>query len=218
MNEYCIIASTESPDKARELATMPAQVCLKLLRRARRMHRCGVKAFGLLLGEPGSPGHPFAATDAVFFDESKNRRNDPRYRVAFHAQGDYFRQFDDAGFVADPTELLAVWRTVEQSGREVIAPFHVHRRQPANFSHIDYRLHNPAFSWHLIVSLNDPKRPALQPFRVCKDPFDFGISENDARTGSEHAYPGPEVQPLSLAVHGPRDLVERLSTAVRSAS
>src|SRR5438128_9149719 len=158
MDEFCIIASAESPEKARELATMPAPVCLKLLRRARRMHRAGRKAFGLLLGEPGSPGHPFAATDVVFFDESKNRRNDPSYRVAFHAQGDYFRRFNDAGFVADPTELLAVWRTAEQSGREVVAPFHVHRRQPANFSHIDYRPHNPGFSLHLSVSPSDPPR------------------------------------------------------------
>ena len=26
----------------------------------------------------------------------------------------------------------------------------------ANFSTIDYRLHNPAFAWHLIISLRDP--------------------------------------------------------------
>jgi proteasome lid subunit RPN8/RPN11 len=214
MDERCIIASSESPDRARELVTMPALLCLRLLRRARRMHRAGLKAFGLLIGEPAAPGYPFAATDVVFFDESRNRRNDPRYRVAFRAQGDYFREFDDAGFVADPAELLAVWRAVEQSGREIVAPFHVHRRQPANFSHIDYRLHNPAFPWHLIVSLNDPVRPALQPFRVCKDPSDFGISEQDARCGSEQAYPGPEVRPLSLAAYGPRDLIRRLSTAV----
>jgi proteasome lid subunit RPN8/RPN11 len=213
MDECCIIASAESPKSSRELVTMPAGVCMSLLRHARKMHRAGLKAFGLLVGDPDAPGHPFAVTDIVFFDETKNCRNDPQYRSAFHAQGDYFRQFDDAGFVADPTELLAVWRAVEQSGRDVIAPFHVHRRQPANFSHIDYRLHNPAFSWHLIVSLCDASRPALQPFRICKNPLDFGISEDDARSGSEQAYPGPEVQPLGLAVHGHRDQIRLLRRA-----
>ncbi len=79
------------------------------------------------------------------FDPYRNRRNDPAHRSAFHAQGSYFRDFDDAGFVADSTDLLSAWRRIEESGLEVVAPFHIHRRQPGNFSTIDYRLHNPAF-------------------------------------------------------------------------
>ena len=132
------------------------------------------------------------------FDPRRNRRNDPAHRSAFHAQGSYFRDFDDAGFVADSTDLLSAWRSIEESGMEVVAPFHVHRRQPANFSTIDYRLHNPAFAWHLIISLREPAHPDIQPFRVIKEDSDFGIDERDGLEGSERAYPGPEVRPLHL--------------------
>jgi hypothetical protein len=117
-------------------------------------------------------------------------------------------------FVADPTELLAVFRAVEGSGRQIVAPFHSHRRQPGNFSLIDYRLHNPAFSWHLIVSLRDPLRPVLQPFRVHKELSDFGISQREACQHSELAYDGPGVQPVGLAVHGPHRAVRRLTRAL----
>ena len=74
----------------------------------------------------------------------------------------------------------------------------LHRRQPANFSSIDYRLHNPAFSWHLIVSLRDPDRPVIQPFRVQKSWEEFGIDETDDLEDSELAYDGPEVGFLTL--------------------
>ena len=193
---------------------MPVDLCLGLLRQAAGIHRAGLKSYGLLVAEPGTAGYPFTAAGVVFLDPGKNRRNHPGHRAAFRAQGEYFRQFDDAGFVADPAELLAAWRAIEDSGRQVIAPFHTHRRQPANFSLIDYRLHNPAFAWHLIISLADPHRPVLQPFAVAKDPADFGISDQDARQGSELAYTGPEVTPLALAAHGPRRALRRLTTTV----
>ena len=189
---------------------MPAALCLGLLRQAAGIHRAGLKSYGLLTAEPAAAGYPLTATGAVFLDSRKNRRNDPAHRAAFRAQGEYFRQFDDAGFVADPSELLAVFRAIEDSGRQIVAPFHSHRRQPANFSLIDYRLHNPAFAWHLIISLRDPLRPVVQPFRVRKELSDFGISDQDTCQGSELAYQGPEVEPLALVAHGPRLTLHRL--------
>ena len=197
---------------------MSAALCLRLLRRAAEIHRAGLKSYGLLIAEPGTPGYPFTATSVVFLDSRKNRRNDPGHRAAFRAQGDYFRQFDDAGFVADPAELLAACRAIEDSGREIVAPFHSHRRQPANFSLIDYRLHNPAFAWHLIISLRDPDRPVLQPCAVHKQLSDFGISDRDVGQDSQLAYPGPEVQPLALAAHGPHRAIRQLTTTVAAAN
>jgi hypothetical protein len=83
--------------------------------------------------------------------------------------------------------VLACWRVVDKSGQQVVAPFHTHRRQPANFSVIDYRLHNPVFAWHLIISLRNPRHPVLQPFRERKELSNFGISDRDACQGSELA-------------------------------
>lgn len=178
----------------------------RLLGTTTAAHAAGLKSFGLLVADPSEPGFPFTATDVVFFDPRRNRRNDPAMREAFEAQGEYFRAFDDAGFVADTAELLAAYRRLDAAGLEVVALFHVHRRQPANFSVIDYRLHNPAFPWHLIISLRDPARPVLQPFAVRKDArAEFGISPTDAREGSERTYTGPEVTPLRLGVSPARD-------------
>ena len=189
-----------APTESTGVVTMPAELYRRLLRRAQELHAAGLKGFGLLVGDPSAQGHPFRPTDVVLFDPRRNRRNEPHNRAAFHAQGTYFRRYDDAGFVADPADLLVAWRQIEDAGLEPVAPFHVHRRQPANFSLIDYRLHNPAFSWHLIISLRNPSQPVIQPFRVTKDPADFGIGEHDAREGSELSYRGPEVGPLELVL------------------
>ena len=205
------VVSPRGRDTAGAAVVMPAELCLGLLRRAARIHRAGLKSYGLLVAEPGTAGYPFTAAGVVFLDPARNRRNDPGHRAAFRAQGEYFRQYDDAGFVADPAELLAVWRAIEDSGRQVVAPFHSHRRQPANFSLIDFRLHNPAFGWHLIISLRDPRHPVLQPFRVQKDLSDFGISDRDACQGSELAYRGPEVEPLALVARGAPQAIGQLT-------
>ena len=132
------VVSPQSRDEVHGAVDVPAALCQRLLRQAGEIHRAGLKSYGLLIAEPGTPGYPFTATGVAFLDSRKNRRNDPGYRAAFRAQGEYFRRFDDAGFVADPAELLAVYRAIEDRGAEIVAPFHSHRRQPANFSLIDY--------------------------------------------------------------------------------
>src|SRR4029450_7202809 len=104
--------------------------------------------------------------DVAFFDPTKNRRNDPAMRAAFEAQGTYFRSYDDAGPVAAAPELLELSRHPDETGLEAVALFPVHRRQPANFSVIDFKLHNPAYAWHLIISLRDPAHPVLRAFAV----------------------------------------------------
>jgi hypothetical protein len=180
----------------------------RLLGTTTAVHAAGLKSFGLLLADPASPGFPYVATDVAFFDPQKNRRNDPAMRPAFEAQGTYFRAYDDAGFVADSAELLDVYRRLDATGLEAVALFHVHRRQPANFSVIDFRLHNPAYPWHLIISLRDPASPVLRAFAVRKDPCaELGISPDERNEGSEQTYPGPEVTPLRLVVEDRADAV-----------
>ena len=171
----------------------------RLLHRALKVHAEGLKAFGLLVAAPDEPGYPYCASDVVIFDPTHNRRNHPSVRPAFEAQGSYFRAYEDAGFVADSAEVLAVHRRLEARGLEPVALFHTHRRQPANFSSIDYRLHNPAYAWHLIISLREPRVPVLRAFAVDKSLDDFGIDPSDANEDSQCDYLGPEVAPLRIA-------------------
>ena len=191
-------AWTEPITEAVPSILMPAPLYSRLLRRAQQLNAAGLKAFGLLVGDPRQADFPYRAVDVVLFDPYRNRRNEPANRAAFHAQGSYFRAYEDAGFVVDPTDLLREWLHIERRGLEPVAAFHVHRRQPANFSTIDYRLHNPTFAWHLIISLRNPAAPEVQPFLVRKEFGDLGIDETDDLDGSEMSYQGPEVIPLDL--------------------
>src|SRR6516225_11905875 len=79
------VVSARRGDGVHDGVGMPADLCLRLLRRAGEIHRTGLKSYGLLIAEPGTPGYPFTATGVVFFDPRKNRRNDPGYRAAFRA-------------------------------------------------------------------------------------------------------------------------------------
>ena len=179
---------------------LPQDVLDRFLARVQAIHASGLKSYGLFVADPYAPGYPFTASDVIFFDPTKNRRNDPQMRPAFEAQGSYFKSYDDAGFVADSGELLQVHRQLESRGLDAVAMFHSHRRQPANFSHIDYRLHNPAYPWHLIVAMREPERPILRAFEVRKGEGDFGIDPSDGNENSERDYTGPEVRALGIAI------------------
>jgi proteasome lid subunit RPN8/RPN11 len=187
-------------DRSQTDLVLPSEVVDRFYVRAKAIHACGLKSYGLFVADPRSPQYPFTACDVVFFDPTKNRRNDPRLRSAFEAQGSYFKSYDDAGFVADSHELLLVHQQLEKGGLEAVAMFHSHRRQPANFSQIDYRLHNPAYPWHLIVAMREPHRPVLRAFEVRKDSGNFGIDPSDENQNSERDYTGPEVRPLRIVV------------------
>jgi proteasome lid subunit RPN8/RPN11 len=191
------IPTTTAPT-ATDVVRLPDPVRRRLLSTATAVHAAGLKSFGLLAAAPEHPDFPFTASEVVFFDPLRNRRNDPVNRAAFEAQGEYFRSYDDAGFVADAREVLHVFRRLEDEGLEPVAMFHTHRRQPANFSVIDFRLHNPAIPWHLIISLRDPQRPVLRAFAIRKDPANFGIGADDDNEHSEQPYTGPEVTPLEV--------------------
>ena len=179
---------------------MAARLCLQFLRQATAIHSDGFKAYGVFTAPVGES--PFRPVDVRFFDAHHNCRNSPQHRPAFEAQGSYFRAHADAGFVVDGKELAQVERAVAAAGQTIVAPFHSHRRQPPNFSAIDYRLHTPWFTWHLVLSLRNPAIPELQPFRVAKGLDEFGIHAGDEREGSEAAYQGANVWPLELVVEG----------------
>ena len=74
---------------------MPAPLYSQLLGRAQDLNAAGLKAFGLLIGDPRHPHFPYQAVDVVLFDPHRNRRNEPANRAAFHGQGSYFREYPE---------------------------------------------------------------------------------------------------------------------------
>src|SRR5262245_55205927 len=128
------LSIVDAPDGSPESVVLSDKVCLDFLRQANRIHRAGLKSFGLFVGDPALPAYAFHPVRVVFLDPYRNRRNDPLHQAAFRAQGDYFRQYDDAGFVADSTDLLRAYRDIDDAGLEIVGMFHSHRRQPPNFS------------------------------------------------------------------------------------
>ena len=50
------LVSPQGGDTAGDAVAMPAQLCLGLLRSAARIHRAGLKSYGLLVAEPGTAG------------------------------------------------------------------------------------------------------------------------------------------------------------------
>ena len=102
------------------------------------------------------------------------------------------------GDVGDPKPLAQDPARSSAGASKRSPPSTPNRRQPVSFSSIDYRLHNPAFAWHLIISLRNPDRAEVQPFLVRKDCDDIGIDETDDLEGSELSCHGADVVPINL--------------------
>jgi hypothetical protein len=195
-----IVVSNESDGSGR-LVAMEASLFTSFMHRIVAVHSMGLKSYGVFLARPDA--HELRPSEVHFFDPRNNRRNEADNRAAFEAQGAYFRRHHDAGFVVDAREVLALQNRARRDGLVTVAPFHTHRRQPANFSIIDYRLHNPLFSWHLVVSMRTPHEPRLQPFLIDKPLDSYGIESDVVVEGDgEESYAGPEVRPIVLVVEG----------------
>ena len=199
---------------------MSARLYLHLIDEASRIHAKGLKSYGIFLAKQHSENYEFRPTNVIFFKSENNKRNDPEHRAAFEAQGSYFRKYSDAGFWVDPQEIYNLQRRLTQTGDVMIAPFHSHRRQPANFGIIDYKLHNPLFPWHLVISMQEPEQPKLQPFRVCKDLSSYGINTDDLvetedETGGQNPYTGADVTPMNLVIEDSNSEIQKVSSIMQ---
>ena len=131
-----------------------------LVEEVRRRHPA--KAFGYFISDLDT----MTPTDFVLFED--NERNSTQWRPRFEAYGDYYRNHDDAGFVAPPEEAWRLQKLIRERGMVEVGVFHSHNRHPANFSRIDFELHNQCFDslWHLLVSVRNPELPVLRAYDV----------------------------------------------------
>jgi proteasome lid subunit RPN8/RPN11 len=204
-----IIVSRTCDDSARAVL-LSAPLFIRFIETVAAIHAGGFKAFGLF-ATPAEGGRDHVPSDVYFLDPTRNQRNHEAHRPTFEAQGAYFRRHHDAGFVADPADVRELEERARREGQVLVAPFHSHRRQPANFSLVDYRLHNPLFGWHLVVSMRDPARPDVQPFVVEKPLEAFGLDDARVVDGEgERDYIGGEVRPVTLLVEGRSHELERV--------
>ncbi|EKU99240.1 hypothetical protein Lepto7375DRAFT_1263 [Leptolyngbya sp. PCC 7375] len=198
-------------DKNSPGINMSAELFLQFLSEASKHHAIGLKSFGVFL----SPLHSseYSPNNVIFCNSKENRRNSPDNRAVFEAQGAYFRKHDDAGFVADSKDMLHIDETAHHLRSVPVGLFHSHRRQPANFSLVDYKLHNPLFPWHLVISLSDPEHPVVQVFLVEKSFDDFGLeADNFIEDEGELPYDGFEVKTARLLVEGTAQQVDEVKS------
>jgi proteasome lid subunit RPN8/RPN11 len=72
----------------------------------------------------------------------------------------------ETAYEIDPSLLISAFRSLRESGEELIAIVHSHPRGPAEPSKRDLeRVYYPQAA-HLIVSLAAPDRPQLRAFRI----------------------------------------------------
>ena len=100
---------------------------------------------GLLAGHPGDPD---LSTPGVNLQRLRNAA--PGLDV----------------YEIDPADLYQVTRTLDATGRDVVAIYHSHPTGPARPSATDIELAFWPDAWYLIVSLEDPSRPDLRAFRI----------------------------------------------------
>ena len=73
----------------------------------------------------------------------------------------------------EPGELFHVTRTLDESGRDIVAIYHSHPTGPARPSATDIELAFWPDVWYLICSLDEPGQPDLRAFRI----VDGAVSE-----------------------------------------
>ena len=73
-NAVGAVVSPWDGQEARDAVTMPAGLCLRFLRRAGRIHRAGLKSYGLLIAEPDTAGYPFTGDPPAHHDPGRGQR------------------------------------------------------------------------------------------------------------------------------------------------
>lgn len=135
-----------------------SSVLESLINEARGVDR---KCFGYLYGKDG------IICDYYIF--KKDLRREKGKKEYFEKIGNYYRDNNDAGFLADPYEMIKVEHAFSTIGLSKIGVFHVHQRHPDVFTYADWELHPTSKLIHLVISLRNRYFPKIAWFKVNKE-------------------------------------------------
>jgi proteasome lid subunit RPN8/RPN11 len=91
--------------------------------------------------------------------------------IGHGATGERFMEVEnvlqsETAYEIDPARLADVFRTLRQTGEDLVAIVHSHPRGPATPSRRDIDQAYYPETAHIIVSLADPEHPQIQGFRI----------------------------------------------------
>lgn len=90
----------------------------------------------------------------------------------FEKIGHYYKDNQDAGFLATPEEEFLFDQMCTKTKKKVLAMFHVHRRHPDVFTYADWEMHPSSKICHLIISLRNKNQPKIRLFKINKETED----------------------------------------------
>lgn len=97
----------------------------------------------------------------------------------FETIGNYYYDHEDAGFVADPYEIMEVDSAFNNAGLKKVGVFHIHQRHPNMFTFADWELHPNSDLLHLVISYRNRSYPSYKCYRVNKETKDITKMFND---------------------------------------
>lgn len=122
------------------------------------------KCFGYLLTSDD------VVDDYYIFQEDDRLTADAQ--IHFEKIGNYYKDNEDAGFLATPRENYFLDEMVQNNKKQKVAMFHVHRRHPDVFTYADWELHPTSKLNHLLISLRNKLHPKIKLYTVNKETSD----------------------------------------------
>jgi proteasome lid subunit RPN8/RPN11 len=147
--------------------TIPKKILAEMVEEAGKLapHEC----CGLLAGKDGRVTHHYKITNIVASQDAGVQEMFDQAKVA-HLERLSPEERADIAFWMDPKDMFAAQKDMRAQGTEMLASYHSHPVSPARPSPTDIKaLASYPDLVHLIVSLQDATKPAINAFRITDD-------------------------------------------------
>ena len=149
------------------MLAIPRHILDELIAHARALvpHEC----CGLLAGKDGRVTHHYKITNIVASQDAGVQEMFDQAKVA-HLERLSPEERADIAFWMDPKDMFAAQKDMRAQGTDMLASYHSHPVSPARPSPTDIKaLASYPDLVHLIVSLQEATKPAINAFRIADD-------------------------------------------------